>query len=116
MLDPRPKHSRNERPCPERPKSGCRGRLSARVVTAGAHPMLHGGEPLTPSERRVLELLATGQRNAEIADVLVVSVKTVEFHVSNVLSKLGVRSRAEAVVKAYRHGLLSVEAPWGSGC
>ncbi len=78
--------------------------------------MLRGGEPLTPSEQRVLELLVAGLRNAEIAGELVVSVKTVEFHVSNVLSKLGARSRAEAIVEAYRHGLLPVAAPWGDVC
>jgi DNA-binding NarL/FixJ family response regulator len=50
---------------------------------------------LTPTERRVAELAAQGLANKEIAQMMVVSVKTVEFHLSNTYEKLGIRSRGE---------------------
>ncbi|MFI0938711.1 LuxR C-terminal-related transcriptional regulator [Streptomyces sp. NPDC021020] len=53
---------------------------------------------LTPREREILDLVATGMSNAEVAAALHLSEKTVKFHVSNVLTKLRVRSRTQAVV------------------
>lgn len=58
---------------------------------------------LTKREREVLELLESGLSNRAIGERLRVSLKTVEYHVSNVLSKLGLRSRAEAAAFAARH-------------
>lgn len=60
---------------------------------------------LTPREREVLELVAAGCRNSEIAHRLGVSDKTVRNHVSNVFAKLEVETRAEAVVRARNGGL-----------
>ncbi|MGE5619879.1 MAG: response regulator [Sphingomonadaceae bacterium] len=70
----------------------------------------HGlAEILTEREMHVLKLLAQGQRNVEIAERMVVSVKTVEFHVSNILSKLRARSRTEAIVRAQEAGILAAQ-------
>ena len=55
---------------------------------------------LTPREREVLDLLATGATNRTIADTLVISEKTVSVHVSNVLAKLGVENRGAAAALA----------------
>lgn len=62
---------------------------------------------LTPREREVLQLVATGRTNAEIAEHLRLSPNTVKEHASSMFRKLGVRNRAEAVQRAQRLGLLA---------
>ena len=64
-----------------------------------------GIDALTPREREVLMLMARGLSNAELGDELVLEPSTVKKHVANVLSKLELKSRAQAVVFAYEHGL-----------
>jgi DNA-binding NarL/FixJ family response regulator len=66
---------------------------------------------LTPRELEVLTMLATGRSNAEIATDLYVSEATVKTHVSSVLSKLGLRSRIQAVIFAYESGLITPGTP-----
>jgi len=53
------------------------------------------GDELTPTERKVAELVAQGLPNRDVAAALFVTPKTIEFHLGNVFRKLGVRSRAE---------------------
>jgi DNA-binding NarL/FixJ family response regulator len=63
-------------------------------------------EPLTPREQEVLALLAQGLANKAIAVRLGISEHTAKFHVNAILGKLGVDSRAEAIVRAARLGLV----------
>jgi DNA-binding NarL/FixJ family response regulator len=63
---------------------------------------------LTPREREVLQLLAEGRSVKEIAAVLDISPRTVEFHKYNVMDKLGLRTTAELTQYAIKHGIVSV--------
>jgi NarL family two-component system response regulator LiaR len=76
------------------------------LVQAAAHPP-RPGHDLTPREREVLTLMVEGLSNREISERLVVSRSTAKFHVSSILSKLGVATRTEAVALAVQHGLVA---------
>jgi DNA-binding NarL/FixJ family response regulator len=65
-----------------------------------------GETELTAREREVLELVAAGRSNRQIAETLYIAEKTANVHVSNILRKLGVSSRGEAAAAAYRRGLV----------
>ena len=82
--------------------------LGARGIPRGPRPRTREHPAgLTRREVEVLSLLAEGMRNAEIAERLVVSTKTVDHHVSAILRKLEVRNRGEAAAEAARRGLSS---------
>jgi ATP/maltotriose-dependent transcriptional regulator MalT len=76
-------------------------RPEARPAAAG------DGTELTPREREVLELVAAGHSNREIGEALFIAEKTASVHVSNLLGKLGVARRTEAVAVARERGLLA---------
>jgi DNA-binding NarL/FixJ family response regulator len=78
-------------------------RISAPPETAAAP-----AEALTERERQVLVLLAQGRLNKEIAAALDISERTVKFHVSAILSKLGAGNRTEAVTLAVQRGLVTL--------
>jgi DNA-binding CsgD family transcriptional regulator len=71
--------------------------------------MAEHGEPLTDREKEVLELVATGITNREVARKLFISVNTVKVHLRNVYAKLGADSRTEATMIAVREGWLTVD-------
>lgn len=66
---------------------------------------VHAFPELSDREREVLDLIAQGLKNPEIADHLYLSSKTVRNHVSNIFSKLQVADRAEAIIRAREAGL-----------
>jgi DNA-binding NarL/FixJ family response regulator len=67
------------------------------------------GLSLTDREREVLKFLARGWRNREIAQHLCISERTVKNHVTNIITKLGVKSRTEAVSQAFKEGLIKLD-------
>ncbi len=79
------------------------GKIMARFRHAN-EPAPH--EQLTPRELDVLRLIGQGKSNQEIADELIIGIKTVKTHVSNILSKLGVEDRTQAAIYVHKHNLL----------
>jgi NarL family two-component system response regulator LiaR len=77
------------------------------------HPMKPKEPPhgLTQRELEVLDLVAQGKSNSDIATALFISTKTVKYHLTGIFSKLGVRNRTEAAAFAIGHGLVSRQAP-----
>jgi DNA-binding NarL/FixJ family response regulator len=79
--------------------------LAAVSAPASAAPAPEAPDDLTPREVEVLQLIAAGLTNAEIAERLVVSAATVKSHVNHIFAKIGARDRAQAVVYAYANGI-----------
>jgi DNA-binding NarL/FixJ family response regulator len=82
------------------------------IERVAAHPILsRNPDPrlaeLTPREREVLELVAQGLSNAEIAEALTLERTTIKTHVQRILTKLGARNRVEVVILAYEWGLIT---------
>ncbi|MAT99731.1 MAG: hypothetical protein CL608_21535 [Anaerolineaceae bacterium] len=77
--------------------------ISTTVTDASTSPLL---DPLTEREQEILELIAQGQTNRQIADVLFISVGTVKGHVNHIFSKLDVKNRTQALVQAHELNLL----------
>jgi len=84
--------------------------LDGPLGTGLLHPLPAADAPerLTPREMEVLALLAEGLPNRSIAERLGISERTAKFHASSILAKLGVESRAEAIVRAARLGLVAL--------
>jgi DNA-binding NarL/FixJ family response regulator len=83
--------------------------VSSAVPAAGApalQPLAELAEPLTRREREVLQMLAAGLGNKEIAARLSISDHTAKFHVASILGKLGAATRTEAVALGIRRGLI----------
>lgn len=78
-------------------------KLLAREVESRTH---HLHDDLTSREQEVLQLVAKGYSNQEIADSLFISLKTVKTHVSNILNKLQVEDRTQATIYAYQNNLI----------
>jgi len=76
------------------------------AASAALSPLAELTEPLTPREREVLQMLASGLVNKEIAAKLSISEHTVKFHVASILGKLGAATRTEAVSLGFRRGLV----------
>jgi DNA-binding NarL/FixJ family response regulator len=92
--------------------------LITRFLSAGAPrapeppvEISHQLQQLTERERQVLLLVAQGRSNAEIADLLVIAESTAKTHVKRVLAKIDAHDRAQAVVFAYRSGLIVDATP-----
>ncbi|HOK46301.1 MAG TPA: response regulator transcription factor, partial [Bryobacteraceae bacterium] len=75
------------------------------LVSARQEPGKRRGE-LTPRQREVLQLVAEGRSTKEIAGILKISVKTVEFHKSGIMQKLSMHSTAELTRYAIDHGII----------
>ena len=78
--------------------------MNTLTAPAPARPL--DGEMLTPREEEILKLVAEAHTNDEIAEMLVISKKTVERHRANILEKLGMRDRVELTRYAIRRGLV----------
>lgn len=79
------------------------GKLMTRMQTS-KDTELH--DELTSRELEVLMLITEGKTNQEISEALFIAVKTAKVHVSNILGKLGVQDRTQAVIYAFKHGLI----------
>jgi two-component system, NarL family, response regulator LiaR len=84
--------------------------VTGKMMKKMRHPQkTQAHEKLTKREMEILLLMAKGKTNQEIADDLFIALKTAKVHVSNILSKLAVQDRTQAVIYAFRHSLVQEE-------
>ena len=90
--------------------------LGPSIVKVLAEEVRHPGEgkegtvgSLTPRERQILRFVAQGQTNARIAEMLSISVNTVEWHRANVMTKLGAHTVVDLVRYALQHGFADIK-------
>jgi two-component system, NarL family, response regulator LiaR len=81
---------------------------AAKVLVQATRPTTQPALNLTEREREVLTLVVQGQNNQQIADALFISLATVKAHISSILSKLQVSSRAEAIAYAIKHKIVTL--------
>ncbi|WP_313289465.1 response regulator transcription factor [Exiguobacterium sp.] len=80
--------------------------VTGKMMERLRRPTTHLHDDLTEREQEVLQLMARGMANQEIADELFISLKTVKTHVPHILSKLDVVDRTQAVVYAFKHNFV----------
>ncbi|WP_289140815.1 response regulator transcription factor [uncultured Brevibacillus sp.] len=81
-------------------------RVAGKIMARFRHGQeAHPHEQLTPRELEVLGLIGQGKSNQEIADELIIGIKTVKTHVSNILAKLNVEDRTQAAIYVHTHNL-----------
>ena len=80
----------------------------ANIVNRGLPPGQQG-LPLSPRERQCLQMAANGMTSADIGVKLDIAERTANFHFSNIISKLGVLNRKEAIAKALTYGLIRID-------
>jgi DNA-binding NarL/FixJ family response regulator len=88
---------------------GIETKLGSPVSTPGRPPAHLFGGRLTPRQREALQLIAEGKSMKEIAEILKISVRTVEFHKNAIMRGLGCRSTAELTRYAFQHGIAVME-------
>ncbi len=81
---------------------------AAKVLVQAIRPTKQSTSNLTEREMEVLNLVVQGNSNQQIADAMVISLATVKAHISNILSKLQVSSRSEAIAYAIKHKIISL--------
>ncbi|MBM7709952.1 response regulator transcription factor [Enterococcus lemanii] len=80
--------------------------VTTKIVHRAKYPVKELHEELTNRESEVLQLIAQGMSNQEIADTLFITLKTVKTHVSNILAKLEVEDRTQAAIYAFKHHIV----------
>ncbi|MGE7052809.1 LuxR C-terminal-related transcriptional regulator, partial [Paenibacillus glucanolyticus] len=90
-----------------RGQSVLESQVASKMMNRFRHPQNEAPahNDLTDREMEVLRLVAQGKSNQDIADDLIIGIKTVKFHVTNILGKLGVEDRTQAAIYAYKNGL-----------
>ena len=80
--------------------------VAGKLMNRMRAPQEQAHDLLTEREHEVLQLMSQGKTNQEIADALFIAIKTAKVHVSNILGKLDVQDRTQAVIYAFKHNLV----------